>query len=170
MTPTSTSCLAALSAPGDVFSPGFLAIEPREYRGAVTAQAISKYEAAKMMPSSAVLVSLGQALDVSLDFLMSAQVEVLDGLEFRKDSSTSTRDRAKAEAVLIDNLARYLEWCCPVFTDGWFLGLMVSTCRLGGKRPRPAPGSTGAAPGLSLAHQPCYIRFELPGIRRSGSR
>ena len=74
----------------------------------VTAQAISKYEAGKMMPSSAVLVGLGEALDVSLDFLMSDRVDVLDGLEFRKDSGTSARDRARAEAVLIDNLERYL--------------------------------------------------------------
>ena len=74
----------------------------------ITAQAISKYEAGKMMPSSAVLVGLGKALGVSLDFLMSAQIEALDGLEFRKHSSTSARDRAKAEAVLIDNLERYL--------------------------------------------------------------
>ena len=74
----------------------------------VTAQAISKYEAGKMLPSSAVLVGLGRALDVSLDFLMSAQVETLDGLEFRKHSKTSVRDRAKAEAILIDSLERYL--------------------------------------------------------------
>ncbi|MCY4453098.1 MAG: XRE family transcriptional regulator [Immundisolibacterales bacterium] len=74
----------------------------------VTAQAISKYESGKMMPSSAVLVGLGKALDVSLDFLMSAQVEALDGLEFRKHSRTSARDRAKAEAVVIDSLERYL--------------------------------------------------------------
>ena len=74
----------------------------------ITAQSISKYEAGKMMPSSAVLVGLGKALDVSLDFLMSTQVEALDGLEFRKHSSTPARDRARAEAVLIDNLERYL--------------------------------------------------------------
>ena len=74
----------------------------------VTAQAISKYEAGKMLPSSAVLVGLGKALDVSLDFLMSAQVEALDGLEFRKHSGASARDRAKAEAILLDNLERYL--------------------------------------------------------------
>lgn len=74
----------------------------------ISAQAISKYEAGKMMPSSAVLVGLAKALDVSLDFLMSSQVEALDGLEFRKHSSTPARDRAKAEAVLIDNLERYL--------------------------------------------------------------
>ena len=75
----------------------------------VTAQAISKYEAGKMMPSSAVLVGLGEALDVSLDFLMSDRIDVLDGLVFRKDSGTSARDRARAEAVLIDNLERYLK-------------------------------------------------------------
>ena len=74
----------------------------------VSAQAISKYEAGKMMPSSAVLAGLGKALEVSLDFLMSSQVEVLDGLEFRKHPGTSGRDRARAEAVLIDNLERYL--------------------------------------------------------------
>ena len=74
----------------------------------VTAQAISKYEAGRMMPSSAVLVGLSRALDVSLDFLMSTQVEVLDGLEFRKHFRTSARDRARAEAVLTDNLERYL--------------------------------------------------------------
>lgn len=74
----------------------------------VTAQAISKYEAGKMMPSSAVLVGLGKVLNVSLDFLMSSQVEVLDGLEFRKHSGTSARDRAKAEAIVVDNLERYL--------------------------------------------------------------
>lgn len=74
----------------------------------ITAQAISKYETGKMLPSSAVLVGLGKALDVSLDFLMSSQVESLDGLEFRKHSRSTARDRAKAEAILIDNLERHL--------------------------------------------------------------
>ena len=74
----------------------------------VTPQAISKYEADKMLPSSAVLVGLGKTLDVSLDFLMSGQVEELDGIEFRKRSGASARERAKAEAILIDNLERYL--------------------------------------------------------------
>ena len=78
-------------------------MEPR-----ITAQAISKYEAGRMMPSSSVLVGLGKALDVSLDFFLSAQVEAIDGLEFRKHSSASPTDRARAEAVLIDNLERYL--------------------------------------------------------------
>ena len=74
----------------------------------VTAQAISKYESGKMLPSSAVLVALGKTLDVSLDFLMSAQIEALEGLEFRKHSKAIGRDLAMAEAVLIDNLERHL--------------------------------------------------------------
>lgn len=74
----------------------------------VSAQAIGKYEAGKMLPSSAVLVGLGKALDVSLDFLMSGQIEGLDGLEFRKHAGVSAHDRAKAEAVLIDHLERHL--------------------------------------------------------------
>ena len=77
-------------------------------RPKVTAQAISKYEAGKVLPSSAVLVGLGKALDVSLDSLMSAEVEALDAVEFRKHSGASARDRARAEAVVMDSLER-----CP---------------------------------------------------------
>ena len=74
----------------------------------VSAQAISKYEAGKMMPSSAVLVGLGEALGVPLDFLMSAQVGGVDGLQFRELRRLSGRDRASAEAVLIDAVERCL--------------------------------------------------------------
>ena len=74
----------------------------------VTAQAISKYEAGKMLPSSAVLVGLGKALDVSLGFLMSAQIEALDAVEFRKHSGASARDRARVEVAVMDRLERYL--------------------------------------------------------------
>ena len=74
----------------------------------VTAQAISKYEAGKMVPSSAVLIGLGKALDLSPDFLMSARVEALDAVEFRKHSGASARDRARTEAVVMDSLERCL--------------------------------------------------------------
>jgi Zn-dependent peptidase ImmA (M78 family) len=74
----------------------------------ISAQAISKYETDKMMPSSAVLVGLGKALGVSLDFLMGGQVEALSGIEFRKHSSTSAKDRAQAEAIVIEKLEDYL--------------------------------------------------------------
>ena len=74
----------------------------------VSAQAISKYEAGKMMPSSAVLVGLGRALNVSLDFLMGGQVEALEAVEFRKDSRTSAKDRARAEVLVTERLENYL--------------------------------------------------------------
>ena len=70
----------------------------------VSAQAISKYEAGKMMPSSAVLVGLGQALNVSLDFLMGGQVKALEAVEFRKHSGTSAKDRARAEVVVTERI------------------------------------------------------------------
>ncbi len=73
----------------------------------VSAQAISKYESGKMLPSSAVLVGLGEALDVSLDFLMGGQVEVLKDVEFRKHSRTTAQERAKAEAIVIEQLENY---------------------------------------------------------------
>lgn len=74
----------------------------------VSVQAISKYESGKMMPSSAVLVGLGKTLGVSLDFLMGGQVEALEGMEFRKHSSTSAKDRALAEAIVTEKLEDYL--------------------------------------------------------------
>ncbi len=74
----------------------------------ISVQAISKYEAGKMLPSAAVLIGLGKALDISLDFLMGGQVELLDDIEFHQHSSTSACVRAEAEATLIDSMERYL--------------------------------------------------------------
>ena len=74
----------------------------------VSAQAISKYESGQMMPSSAVLVGLGRALEVSLDFLMGGQVEALEAVEFRKDSRTSAKDRARAEVLVTERIESYL--------------------------------------------------------------
>jgi len=74
----------------------------------VSAQAISKYEADKMMPSSAVLVGLGKALGMSLDFLVGGQVEALESVEWRKNSTASAQDRAMAEALVIEKLEDYL--------------------------------------------------------------
>ena len=74
----------------------------------VSAQAISKYESNKMMPSSRILMSIGKVLDVSLDFLMSSQVIELSGVEFRKKSTTTAKDRHRVEAMVIDEAERYL--------------------------------------------------------------
>jgi len=77
--------------------------------GEVSHQAIKKYEDGAMYPSSRVLVSLGRALGVSLDFLMSSRVERLAGLEFRQHSGTTQQDRARVEAAVLDAVERYLE-------------------------------------------------------------
>ena len=74
----------------------------------ISAQAISKYEAERMLPSSRVLVGLGRELGVSLDILMGGQVETLESVEWRKHSRSSAQDRAKAEAVVIERLEPYL--------------------------------------------------------------
>lgn len=76
--------------------------------GAVTAQALGKYERGEMMPSSSVLIRLTKVLGVSLEYLLSEQVEELEAVEFRKLSGTSARDRARVEAEVIDCLQRYL--------------------------------------------------------------
>ncbi len=74
----------------------------------VSAQAIGKYERGEMMPSSGVLSRLASVLDVSLEYLLSEQVEKLDGIEFRKASSTTAGTRARVQTEVIDHLQRYL--------------------------------------------------------------
>lgn len=74
----------------------------------VSAQAISKYESDKMMPSSSVLVGLGKALNVSLDFLLGSQVKELKSVQWRKKSTASSQHRAIAESVVIEKLEDYL--------------------------------------------------------------
>jgi Zn-dependent peptidase ImmA (M78 family)/DNA-binding XRE family transcriptional regulator len=70
----------------------------------VSAQAISKYEANEMTPSSSVLVGLARALGTSVDFLMSAEVAQLESIEFRKHSGCSAQDRARVEAIVTEKL------------------------------------------------------------------
>lgn len=74
----------------------------------ISAQAIGKYERGEMMPSSGVLLRMAKILDVSLEFLMSEQVQELKEVEFRKLSGTSAKDRARVEAEVINSLQRYL--------------------------------------------------------------
>ena len=76
--------------------------------GDVTAQAIGKYERHEMMPSSRVLIQLTKVLGVSLEYLLSEQVEELEDVEFRKLSSTSAKEKARVSAEVIDRLQRYL--------------------------------------------------------------
>ena len=76
--------------------------------GHVTAQALGKYERGEMMPSSDVLIRLTKILGVSLEYLLSEEVEELEAVEFRKLSGTSAGERARVSAEVIDCLQRYL--------------------------------------------------------------
>ncbi|MCU0733638.1 MAG: XRE family transcriptional regulator, partial [Hyphomonas sp.] len=76
--------------------------------GEVSAQAIGKYENGEMMPSARVLTLLGKSLGVSLDFLMSSQVTALEGVEFRDSKSTGAKLRSQIEAIVIEEVERYL--------------------------------------------------------------
>ena len=66
----------------------------------VSAQAIGKYERGDMMPSSGILMKLAKVLNVTQEFLMSEQVEELEGMEFRKVSGTTAGERARVEAAV----------------------------------------------------------------------
>jgi Zn-dependent peptidase ImmA (M78 family) len=76
--------------------------------GRVSAQAIGKYERGAIMPSSGTLLALAKTLDISLDYLMGTQIHAIKGLEFRKKSGTSAKDRARVEAAVIEHVERYL--------------------------------------------------------------
>jgi len=89
--------------------------------GAVSPQAIGKYERGEMMPSSGVLSAIARTLGVSLDFLMSDRVDTLEEVEFRKLSRTSAKDQAHVKAAVIDKLQRYLtiEEILELNSDAW---------------------------------------------------
>lgn len=74
----------------------------------VSAQAIGKYERDEDMPGSGVLLVLAEALDVSIDYLLSADELALEGVDFRKKAVASAREEAKLEARTLHLLERYL--------------------------------------------------------------
>ncbi len=74
----------------------------------VSAQAISKYEHDKSMPSSAVLIALADVLDVSVHYLAGRSDFALDSIEFPKKRFTSMRQAARVEAQVLHLLERYL--------------------------------------------------------------
>ena len=75
----------------------------------VSAQAIGKYENGKMAPGSEVLLALSKALGEPLDFFTSPSDAELLKVDFRKRASTSAKERAQVEAVVLDHVERYLE-------------------------------------------------------------
>ena len=77
--------------------------------GLVSAQAIGKYERAEMTPSSTVAITLAEALEVSLSYLLSPSSVSLESVEFRKLASTKAKERAAVEGEVLDHVDRYLQ-------------------------------------------------------------
>ena len=77
----------------------------------VSKQAISKYETAKMMPNSTVLVALANALDVEPDYFFRPFTFDLNEFKvsFRKKSNTSAKDVNALKVRIQDKVERYLE-------------------------------------------------------------
>ena len=125
----------------------------------VSAQAIGKYERGEMMPGSRVLLNLSKVLDVSQEYLLSDQVLGLEGLEFRKHTRTSVRERAEVEATVIDHLERYLaienilehcnhEWRVPKLQRR-FLGSVAEADELAMELRRAWNLGIGAIPNMT---------------------
>ena len=74
----------------------------------VTAQAISKYERDEAMPSSGVLISLADALDVSVDYLASDSDIHLEAVDFRRKRLINRREETQVEARVLHLLECYL--------------------------------------------------------------
>ena len=79
--------------------------------GIVTKQAISKYEKAKMMPNSTILIAMAEALEVDLDYFFRPFTFELDQFKvsFRKKSNTTVGDEKALEVQIQDEIERYLE-------------------------------------------------------------
>jgi len=79
--------------------------------GIVTKQAISKYEKAKMMPNSTILIAMAEALGCDLDYFFRPFTYDLDHFEvsFRKKSDTLVGDQKALEVQIQDEVERYLE-------------------------------------------------------------
>ena len=79
--------------------------------GRVSKQAISKYESAKMKPTSSIMIALAMALDVDVEFFLrpftfdASQFKV----SFRKKSNTSAKEVNALKVQIQDQVERYLE-------------------------------------------------------------
>ena len=76
--------------------------------GTVSAQSIGKYERGEMKPGSEVLIALSRELKLPVSYFTSPLQAELAGLDFRKKSGTSAKDRAWVEAEVLHQVERYL--------------------------------------------------------------
>ena len=77
--------------------------------GAVSPQAIYKYEAGKMLPGSGLLAELSRVLEVPVDFFFRPFNVSISGIEFRKKSKLRVGERRSIEGASIDRVERYVE-------------------------------------------------------------
>ena len=75
----------------------------------VSRQAISKYEAGKMLPDSTVLIKLAEVLGVKVDYFFRPFTVSLSGIEFRKKAKMTEKARKSVEQQVMDHVERYFE-------------------------------------------------------------
>ena len=75
----------------------------------ITRQSISKYEIGKMMPDSTTLISLSNALGVSVDYFFRPLTITIENVEFRKKSHLSAKQIDSIKEIVKDKLERYFE-------------------------------------------------------------
>ncbi len=75
----------------------------------ITKQALSQYEKGQTNPSSKVVISLSNALDLPVDYFFKVSDVKLENLEFRKRSTLSQKEIEAARLKTMDYLEKYLE-------------------------------------------------------------
>jgi Zn-dependent peptidase ImmA (M78 family)/DNA-binding XRE family transcriptional regulator len=75
----------------------------------ITKQALSQYEKGQTSPSSKVIISISNALDLPVDYFFKKSDVKLEHLEFRKRSSLSQKEIESVRFRTMDYLEKYLE-------------------------------------------------------------
>lgn len=80
-------------------------------QGKVSPTAIAKYEKGDMLPSSEVLISISQALNVDIDYFFRPFVLQIDrnGFEFRKQANLGKKKTDSLREVICDRIERIVE-------------------------------------------------------------
>lgn len=77
--------------------------------GAVSYNALHKYEQGEMMPDSTVLIAVAEALDLDLDFFFRPFTAELGEINFRKRSGLGAKEEVAIRARAVDYFERHLE-------------------------------------------------------------
>ena len=77
--------------------------------GLVSRQAINKYENARMLPSSEVIIELGKALGVKFDYFFMDSEVTLSDMAINSDVTVGAKQRARIAGKIQDVLERYSE-------------------------------------------------------------